>query len=312
MADHSETDSAHVALKPGLRWPPGGWPLFWLLSLPISAIMLTRVAGSDLAEPETVSELIQFSVRWGVPFIYLVVAASALPVLFPGDASRWLLRNRRYIGLVFAVTMAWQGLFIFLMSTVHKDWYYDEVYFLRDELEGSSGYLLLSALVLTSFTAGRRQLTPRLWKILHRTGVFFLWAYPFSVYWWNLSYYGSTALLDYLFYSVGFLAMAVRILAWGKRRQPRADKPAVWARLAGFGLAIGSMVLMLTGARWQQPVTDWLLAPEWSSALLLWLPYWPFEPFLPLLALWLGIALLTPIPVAPRTSPATASATSMR
>lgn len=296
MADHPSKATADTAPRPWLRWPAEGWTLFWLLSLPISAVMAARLAVSDLGDPETVSALIQFSVRWGVPFIYLVVAASALPVLVPVEASRWLLRNRRYVGLVFAVTMAWQGLFIFLMSTVHRDWYYDEVYYLRDELEGSSGYLLLAALVVTSFPAGRRQLTPRLWKFLHRTGVFFLWAYPYSVYWWNLSYYGSTGWLDYLFYCLGFLAMAARIMAWGKRRWARADQPPALARAAGWGMMLGGVALTLTGSRWQQPVTDWLLAPEWSGALVLWLPYWPFEPFLPLLALWWGVALLTPIP----------------
>ena len=64
----------------------------------------------DVSTGEGVSEMIGYSVRLAVPFIYLVVAASALPVVFPGAGSTWLLRNRKYIGLCFAVAMAWQGL----------------------------------------------------------------------------------------------------------------------------------------------------------------------------------------------------------
>jgi len=36
-----------------------------------------------------------------------------------------------------------------------------------------------------------------------------------------------------------------------------------------------------------------LLTIEWSNALSLWLPFWPLEPFLPLLLLGLGIQILT-------------------
>jgi hypothetical protein len=163
-----------------------GWPLFWLTSVSISVVMLVAISDIDLTSAAGISEMIAFSVRCSVPFIYLVVAASALQVLFPGAIATWLLRNRKYIGLCFAVAMAWQGLFIFIMSNFHRDYYFDEIYLLRDELEGSTGYIFLAAMVVTSFRFGRRFLSASQWKLLHRSGIYFLWAYPFSVYWWNL------------------------------------------------------------------------------------------------------------------------------
>ena len=276
-----------------------GWRLFWLISIPMSVVMVFAVMGIDMSTGDGVSHMIGYSVRWAVPFIYLVVAASAAPVLFPGSLSTWLLRNRKYIGMCFAVAMAWQGLFIFMMSSFFRDYYFEEIFYLRDELEGSTGYIFLTAMVLTSFQFGRKYLSPTQWKLLHRSGVYFLWAYPFSVYWWNLSYYENPQPIDFVFYWTGFVAFAMRIAAWAKKRHqvaqknmPRSSAPFA-LKITGGALVIFGLLVAATGLQWQQPVTDFLLAPAWSANLVLWLPYWPFEPFLSLFILGLGAVLLT-------------------
>jgi hypothetical protein len=276
-----------------------GWRLFWLVSIPMSIVMVFAMMATDMSTGQGVSHMIGFSVRWAVPFIYLVVAASALPVLFPGPLSTWLLRNRKYIGFCFAVAMAWQGLFIFMMSSFFRDYYFEEVFYLRDELEGSTGYIFLAAMVVTSFQFGRKYLSPMQWKMLHRSGVYFLWAYPFSVYWWNLSYYENPQPIDYVFYWTGFLAFALRIAAWGKKRRQAVQKQApdsgapLSFRMTGGAIIILGLIVAATGLQWQEPVTDFLLAPAWSANLVLWLPYWPFEPFLSLFMIGLGAVLLT-------------------
>lgn len=276
-----------------------GWRLFWLVSIPMSVVMVFEMMGTDVSTGKGVSHMIGFSVRWAVPFIYLVVVASALPVLFPGPLSTWLLRNRKYIGFCFAVAMAWQGLFIFMMSSFFRDYYFEEVFYLRDELEGSTGYIFLAAMVVTSFQFGRKHLSPMQWKLLHRSGVYFLWAYPFSVYWWNLSYYENPQPIDYVFYWAGFLAFASRIAAWGKKRRQAAQKQApdssvpLAYRTMGGAIIIFGLLVAATGLQWQEPVTDFLLAPAWSANLVLWLPYWPFEPYLSLFIVGLGAVLLT-------------------
>ncbi len=278
-----------------------GWRLFWLISIPMSAMMVIEMLAVDLSDPRDVSHMIGYSVRWSVPFIYLVIAASALQALLPGPFPAWLLRNRKYVGLLFAVAMAWQGAFIFMMSNVYSDFYYEEIFYFRDELEGSTGYIFLAAMVVTSFRFGRRHLTPGQWRVLHLSGVYFLWAYPFSVYWWNLSYYENPVPLDYIYYWAGFLAFALRIAAWGKKRQQRALKsdpagsvPMSLKLLGGVVIAAG-LIAASTGLQWQGPVTEFLTGPAWSAELLLWLPFWPFEPFLPLMTIGLGTLLLTQV-----------------
>jgi len=276
-----------------------GWRLFWLISAPMSVVMVVAMVGTDMSTAIGVSHMIQFSVRWAVPFIYLVVAASSVQILFPGPFPMWWLRNRKYIGMCFAVAMAWQGTFIFVMSNFFRDYYFEDVYYLRDELEGSTGYIFLTAMVVTSFHFGRKFLNAKQWKLLHKSAIYFLWAYPFSVYWWNLSYYENPQPIDYVFYWSGFLAFAARIAAWGKQRQqaarkiaPESSTPPILKVLGGAIIVFG-LWISATGLQWQESVTAFLTAPEWSANLELWLPYWPFEPYLSLFVIGLGTMLVT-------------------
>lgn len=207
------------------------------MSLPLSALVLVEMSGTDFSNGAGVSEMIGFSVRLAVPFIYLAMAASSSQILFPGPFAKWWLRNRRYIGFCFAAGMAWQALFIFMMSTFYRDYYFDEIYYFRDELEGTVGYIFLAAMVVTSFRFARRRLEQKQWKIIHKGGIYFLWSYAFSVYWWNLFYYEDPQALDFAYYWAGFLAFAVRIAAWGRTRVKLAARDA-GEQGAGLGASL--------------------------------------------------------------------------
>ena len=60
-------------------------------------------------------------------------------------------------------------------------------------------------------------------------------------------------------------------------------------QLIGGGVVLLSLVLAVSGHLWQHALSNALLTPLWSAALELWLPFWPFEPFLPLLVMAVGI-----------------------
>jgi len=275
------------------------WRLFWLISIPMLIAIVVTMMGTDMSTASGVSSMIGFSVRLAVPFIYLVVAASSMQILFPGSFSKWWLRNRKYIGMCFAVAMSWQGLFIFIMSYFFREYYFENVYLFRDELEGSIGYIFLPAMVVTSFHFGRKHLNSKQWKLLHKSGIYFLWAYPFSTYWWSLSYYQNPVPLDYVYYWFGFLAFAVRIAAWGKQRRQVMDRNAAESstplalKALGSAIIVFGLVWSAYGLNWQDRVTGFLTTPEWSADLVLWLPFWPFEPFLSLFIIGLGMMLAT-------------------
>ncbi len=253
---------------------------------------LHEITTLDIASAEGVSSMIQYSVRWAVPLIFLVAARSATFKLFPNGFSKWLMRNRRYFGLSFAIAMAWQGAFIFTMSFLHTDYYYSEIYHLRDELEGSSGYILLVALTFTFFSLALRYFTAQQWATLHRAGIYFLWAYTFSVNWWNVYYNKPGLLLDSIFFWFGFIAFALRIAAWGKLRWKSATKDFLSLSMGLFIVMVG-LLLAGTSSYWQPLLSKFLLIASWSMVLELWLPFWPFEPLLPLFVIGLGVSIAT-------------------
>ena len=52
-----------------------GWGLFCVFSIPMCLANYLVMLDTDTGSPEGISHMIGYSVRWAVPFIYLVVAA---------------------------------------------------------------------------------------------------------------------------------------------------------------------------------------------------------------------------------------------
>jgi len=275
------------------------WRLFWLITGPISIAVIIAMLRTDLSSGPGVSSMIQLSVRCAIPSLYLAFGASSIRVLFSGSLSLWLLRNRKIFGLCFAAAMAWQALFIVWLVTVHHDYYIEDVYVLRDVIEGILGYFFLAAMTLTSFQFGRKHLKPEQWKHLHKIGIYSLWIYAFSVYWWALFYYPDPVLIDYVYYWGGFLAWGVRAAAWRKKRLQRAEKgdpqssvqPAF--KLMGIVVMGIGLIVVTFGSPWQKASEEFMSAYAFSEWLELYLPYWPFEPFVPLFVILLGVFLAT-------------------
>ncbi|MCS5658736.1 MAG: hypothetical protein NZ762_09765 [Dehalococcoidia bacterium] len=275
-----------------------GWHLFSLISGSISIAMIVGMVSGELSTGEGVSSMIQLSVRFAVPWLYVAFSASSAHVLFSSDFSAWILRNRKYFGLCFAVAMAWQALFIVWMVGLYTDYYVNEVYVLRDAIEGLAGYSFLIPMTLTTFRFGRRLISRKQWRVLHKTGIYYLWAYAFSVYWWTLFYYPNPAPIDYAFYWAGFLAWGLRAAAWTKTRRKSAAKVSAERglnRLAGpvgvvvIGAGIGAASF---GSTWSEAAQELLYGYTLTRIPELYLPYWPFEPFLPLLVIGLGCYLI--------------------
>ncbi len=281
-------------LKTLLRNPAiNEWQLFWWVSVPMALYIIAAMLLRDMATAEGVSAMITSSVRWSVPCLYLAFIASSLAALAPGEPSRWLLRNRRIIGLCFATGMAWQISFIVWLVTVHTDYYVNEVYVLRDVIEGLAGYSFLLAMTVTSFKRGRQLFTPqaRHWKLLHKTGIYFLWAYAFGTYWYSVFYYDNPDWVHYLYYWLGVAALSLRITAWvSKQAAGRKLQPALAA--LGSVLVLFGIIGTATGSRWESLAHNHLEGIGWAMPLELYMPYWPFIPYLPMFAIAAGAYLL--------------------
>ncbi len=175
--------------------------------------------------------------------------------------------------------MAWQGLYILWLVLGHTDYYVTEVYVLRDAIEGIGGYLFPLAMTVTSFPLGRRLLKSKQWRLLHLSGIYFLWAYAFSVYWWAIFYYSNPVPLDYIFYWAGFAAWVLRAAAWTKKRGKAAGQltPKPIAKVAGALMICGGLVAASIGSVWQATAEAYLYGYAITEIPELYLPYWPFD-----------------------------------
>ena len=195
-----------------------GWTLFSIVVVPMCLAALLAMTAVDLSSSLGVSSMIQFSVRLAVPWLFIAFCASSLVAIFPGEFSRWVLRNRRMFGLCFATGMAWQLFFIVWLVVGHFDYYVEEAYDYLSLLEQVPGYVLLIAMTVTSFRFGRSKLSPKQWKILHTGGIYFIWFVVWTTYWFELFYYDDIQFIDYLYYWAGFTAWALRMAAWTSKR----------------------------------------------------------------------------------------------
>jgi hypothetical protein len=277
-----------------------GWNLFWLITAPISIAIVLTMTRVDLSSAKGVSAMIQLSVRCAVPWLFLAFAASSLQVVFPGTFSRWLLRNRKIIGLCFAAAMAWQLTFILWLVGIHTEYYVNDVYVLSDVVEGVVGYALLIAMVLTSFKFGRSLLSPRQWKLLHISGIYWLWVYAWSVYWFNLFYYESPAvLIDYVYYWGGLLAWGLRMMAWMKKQRKQSAARTKNAGTSNLLLYVSGIVVVaigLTGssfgAAWSPQVYEFLFGFGVVESIDAFMPYFPLVPFYPVFIIMSGAFLI--------------------
>jgi len=275
------------------------WNLFWLITLPISTVMVFSMMGVELSSGRAVSSMIELSVRCAVPLLFVAFAASSVNVLFPGLFGRWILRNRKFIGLSFAAAMAWQLLFILWMVTQYTEYYVEEVYALSDLIEGVGGYLLLIAMVLTSFKFGRNRLSARQWKFLHKIGIYWLWIYAWIAYWWHLFYYSQPVALDYVYYWAGFLAWGLRMAAWTKKRWPKATGPSTTESASQLLYLLPGVVAVATGlvgvsfgSPWGKQVYEFAFSVPVLNTIGVYTPFFPFVPCFPIFLMMLGACLI--------------------
>jgi DMSO/TMAO reductase YedYZ heme-binding membrane subunit len=106
-----------------------------------------------------------------VPFA-LAFTASALARLRPSSATRWLVANRRYLGLSFAVShLAHAGAIAAL--GLHAPSFFANVS-TTTLVGGGLGYVFVGLMAATSNDGAQRRLG-RAWGVLHTVGIYYLW-----------------------------------------------------------------------------------------------------------------------------------------
>lgn len=154
------------------RPDPGRRTLAWIAATAVVLAAVTAVVLATAGSNEAGLLLLNRSlVRISFPLFLVAFTASALQRLWPNELTRALVRDRRGIGLSFALAHfahlgAIVALFVRTGRPVEPD---------ASLVVGGLGYAFIAAMAATSNDASQRALGVRGWTRLHRTGAYLVW-----------------------------------------------------------------------------------------------------------------------------------------
>jgi DMSO/TMAO reductase YedYZ heme-binding membrane subunit len=150
-----------------------GCRLFAVLALTLTALCLW-IAGMRQFEVEGVRMVIRFTARSSLMLFCLAFGAAALARLWPHPWTRWLQRNRRYIGVSFAASHGLHAMAIGAFAAMDPAGFAAATN-LGSDVFGGIGYAVIIAMTATSFDRTAQLLGSRAWRLLHLTGGYYLW-----------------------------------------------------------------------------------------------------------------------------------------
>lgn len=128
-----------------------------------------RIAG---ASDDNLRAALTLTARLAFMIYLLVFVARPLRQLVRNDFSKYLLKERRSLGIAFAAVFSVHlGLIAFRFNTIPG-----LEYPLSSALIGGSAYALCYLMLVTSFDGPARAIGPNNWRRLHRTGLYFIGA----------------------------------------------------------------------------------------------------------------------------------------
>ena len=194
-----------------------GWRITGVTIVAVVAMCATVFLRMGFNESAT-RLLVRDTARVSVTLFILAFTASSLHVLFHKPATRWLLQNRRYIGVSFAAAHAihFALLVVLFYAFPHP---FREYLDATTLIGGGLAYVFIALMTATSFDRTAALIGPRAWRVLHTVGGYYIWIlfaqsyFPRAVrYPWYVPF---AALLV-----VGLL---VRVVAWQSARAKQSQ-----------------------------------------------------------------------------------------
>jgi DMSO/TMAO reductase YedYZ heme-binding membrane subunit len=190
-------------------WALVGWSAVVVLLL-VAAVFVVLGVG----EPGLRSG-IRVTARTSVALFLAAFVASACAALLPSRLSKWLLRNRRALGVSFAVSMGVHGALIVALWQTHRESFLASVA-PTTLLGGGVGFVFIALMAATSFDRTAALLGRRAWKVLHTVGMYYLWVV------FAFSYVPRAQAPAYaLLFGLLLLALGLRLVATARRLRRR-------------------------------------------------------------------------------------------
>jgi len=125
--------------------------------------------GVDGVGEEGIRAVIRLTARTSFVLFNAAFAASALARRWPGGFTRWLLANRRQVGVSFAVSHLVHLVAIVALTR------YAVLFDSPAVIIAVLGYVAVAVMTATSFDRTAAWLGPRRWRRLHLTAGWFIW-----------------------------------------------------------------------------------------------------------------------------------------
>ena len=183
------------------------WQLVKYSTIFIASVFAFILLTNDINE-SSFRIAIRFTARSSCILFLAAFCASSLRKLSSNPVTNWLLSNRRYLGLSMAISHGFHAVAIAGVAILTSE------NMVRDNHGANLGYLFILLMTITSFKRPAAILGRRNWKILHTTGMYYLWL-SFTI---AFSERLNELWLIYLpFITLLILALILRLIPWRKK-----------------------------------------------------------------------------------------------
>ncbi len=149
----------------------------WWVAALLCFALLVMTAALLLVGPfdeDAVRRLVRATARTSVLLFCTAFGASSLAEFRSSNATTWLVRHRRQVGVSFAFSHMLHLIALILLGRFFPDPFIPELNVVTI-VGGGTGYLFVIAMAATSNDAAVRAFGARRWRMLHLTGSWFLW-----------------------------------------------------------------------------------------------------------------------------------------
>ncbi len=118
--------------------------------------------------------VIRITARTSLVLFALAFSAQAMLTLWPSALTRWQRRNRRQLGLAFAVSHTIHAAAILAFARMDPQAFHEHV-MPGTLVSGGIAYAFIIAMAATSFDRTAAWMGPAAWRTLHWLGGYYLW-----------------------------------------------------------------------------------------------------------------------------------------
>jgi sulfoxide reductase heme-binding subunit YedZ len=191
-----------------------GWKLTIGISIGLAALTAVQLAVWGVDE-EGVRVVVRSTARSSVLLFALAFCASSARTLWRNETTKWLLANRRYVGVSYAASHSLHLLGLVALAGVSPEFAgsVDAVTLVG----GGLAYVFTYAMAATSSDAAVRTLGRTNWRRLHVVGSWYIWII-------FAQSYLPRAAMDPRYLVAGIVVMAVPVIRFSARTRRRAEQ----------------------------------------------------------------------------------------